>query len=168
MSEKRIIGNIAGYHGIRGEMKIFPLLDDLGAFYNFKEIDIEGKTYELRSVRNHKQFILVTLAGVESLTEAEKLKGYVEAELNDDLAIGEIYIDDLISMPVIDQNDKPVGIVSNYYSTGQNLVGIEAIEELNCKREILLPYVDEFILEVNKEKRYLKVKLEADMLELAQ
>lgn len=168
MSEKRIIGNIAGYHGVKGEIKIFPLLDDLGLFYDFEELTIEDKAFKVNSIRNHKQFILVTLEGINSLTEAEAIKGYVKADLNEDLAEGEIYIDDLISMPVIDQNDNKVGVVSNYYSTGQNLVGIEAIEELACKREILLPYVDEFILEVNKEKGFLKVKLEADMLELAQ
>lgn len=168
MSKKRIIGNIAGYHGIRGEIKIYPLLDDLGLFYDFKEFLIDSKIYKINSVRNHKHFILVTLEGINSLNDAELLKGDVQADLNEELAEGEIYIEDLISMPVLDQNDSKVGLVKNYYSTGQNLIGVDAVEELKCKREILIPYVDEFILEVNKEKGYIKVKLEADLLELAQ
>jgi 16S rRNA processing protein RimM len=168
MSEKRIIGNIAGYHGVRGEIKIYPLLDDLGCFYDFDELEIDDKTFKVNSVRNHKDFILVTLEGVNSLNDAELLKGHVKADFNEELLDDEIYIEDLISMPVRDQDDKEVGVIKNYYSSGQNLIGIEAVKELKCKREILVPYVEEFILEVNKEDGFIRVKLDEDLLELAQ
>ncbi len=164
----RIVGNIAGFHGLKGEIKVYPLVDDIACFYDFEKIEIEDQSYTVDSVRNHKNFVLVKLKEFNSLTEVEGLKGYVKAVMDEELTEDEIYIDDLISMPVIDQNDKRVGTVTNYYSSGQKLVAISALPELECKREILLPFVDEFILEINKEKGFLKVKLETDMLELAQ
>lgn len=166
-NEKRIVGNIAGYHGVKGEIKIYPLLDDLGLFYDFEEIEIADKSYEIESARNHKNFVLVKLKGFNSLNEVEALTGYVKAELNESLTENEIYIDDLIGMPVLNQDDKELGKVKNYYSAGQKLVEIKANPDWNCKREILLPFVDEYILEINKEKLFLKVKVEEDILELA-
>lgn len=168
MPTRRIIGNIAGYHGVKGEIKVFPLLDDLALFYDFKKLYISGKSFEIDSTRNHKNVLLVKLKDVNSLTEAESLTGYVEADLDEELTENEIYIEDLISLPVHDQDDNLIGKVSNYYSAGQKLVGIEALDSLNCKRELLIPFVDDFIIEINKVKGFLKVNLTDDLLELAQ
>lgn len=163
----RVVGNIAGFHGIKGEIKIFPLLDDIKDFYDFKELEIEGKLYEIDSVRNHKSFLLVKLVDFNSLTEVENFKGHVKADLNEELNENEIYIEDLISLPVLDQDSNTVGEVSNYYSSGQKLVGIKMNESFDCKRELLLPFVDEYIIEINKEEKFLKVKITDDILELA-
>jgi 16S rRNA processing protein RimM len=163
----RVVGNIAGFHGIKGEIKIFPLLDDIKDFYDFEKIEIENKLYEIESVRNHKNFLLVKLVGFNSLTEVEAFSGHVKADLNEELSDDEIYIEDLISLPVLDQSDTSIGEVSNYYSAGQKLVGIKMNDSFACKRELLLPFVDEYILEINKEKKFLKVKITDDILELA-
>lgn len=165
---KRIIGNIAGFHGLKGEIKIFPLLDDLGLFYDFEKLEIEDKEYEVDSVRNHKNCVLVKLKEFNSLTEVENMKGYVKAELNEELTEDEVYIDDLLKMKVFDQDDNELGKVENYYQSGQKLLAIKALDKYNCKREILIPFVDEFILSINKEEAYIKVKLEEGILELAQ
>ncbi len=164
----RVVGNISGFHGIKGEIKIHPLVDDLGLFYDFKEIEIGTKKYEIDSVRPHKSFLLVKLKDLNSLNDVEALSGYVKADLNEELAEGEIYIDDLISLDVLDEDSKTVGTVSNFYSSGQSLLGVNVIEELNCKRELLIPYVDEFILELNKKEGFIRIKLDEDLLELAQ
>ena len=166
-SKKRIVGNIAGFHGVKGEVKIFPLVDDLGLFYNFEKLEIDGKEFEIDSVRNHKNFVLVKFVGYDSLNEVEDFNGHVRAELDEELAADEVYIDDLIGMKVLDQNDKEIGEVSNYYSSGQNLLGIKAHDNMECKREILLPYVADFILELKKDSREIKVLLEEGILELA-
>ncbi len=41
--ERKIIGNIVGYHGIKGEIKLYPLFDDVEDLSDVEEIFIGEK-----------------------------------------------------------------------------------------------------------------------------
>lgn len=168
MSELRIVGKIFGFHGLKGEIKVYPLIDDLSFFESLDELVIDGKNYMIENSRLHKNAVLVKLKDFDSLSAVEDFSGYVSAFVDQELADSEIYIEDLKQMLVINDLNEEIGFVENFYDSNQQLIGIKANERLNCKREILLPFVDEFILEINKKDRYIKVKLEAGILELAQ
>ena len=163
----RIVGKIAGYHGIKGEIKIYPLLDDNKLFKKFGSVKIDGKDYKIISAREHKNCVLVMLDGIKSLNEAELIKGHVEAELSDELSDDEIYIQDLIGLKVLNEEDNLVGVVASFSEAGQKLISINLDEKFSQKRELLLPFVDEYIIDIAKDKSYIRVKLSEEILELA-
>jgi len=163
---KRIVGNIAGYHGIRGEIKIYPLVDDIQLFKSFKNLFISESVYKPLSVRFHKDFVLVVLEGISNLNQAQELKGYVSAELNEKLMDNEFYVSDLIGMSVFDQANSEIGIVSNYSKVGQKLLFIKLFDKFKAKSDLLIPFVEEYIISVNSNEKKLQINLTEELLEL--
>jgi 16S rRNA processing protein RimM len=163
---KRIVGNIAGYHGLKGDIKIFPLLDDPNNFLEFNSLHINSKSYQPVSIRFHKNFVLASLKEIDTLEKAEKLTGYVMAEFDDNLADNEYYISDLIEMRVFDQNNLEIGKVTNYSKLGQKLVFIKLFDNFQAKGELLVPFVEEYIISVSPIEKKLQINLTNELLEL--
>jgi 16S rRNA processing protein RimM len=165
---KRIVGNIAGYHGIKGEIKIYPLVDNLEIFKTFQHVYIDEKSYKPLSVRFHKDFVLVCLENIHDLNQAQLLKGYVSADIDEKLLDNEFYISDLIGMSVFDQKNNEIGKVSNYSKIGQKLLFIKLIEDFKAKSELLIPFVEEYIIAVNTSEKKIQINLSEELLELCQ
>ena len=164
---KRVVGKISGFHGIKGEIKIYPLVDDLEVFHNFKKIEINTKDYEVENIRFHKNNVLVLLKDHHDRNAVEGFSGYVQAELNEDLADTQYYISDLIGMTVTDQNSSIIGIVSDFSNQGQELIYIELIDKFAAKSDLIVPFVEDYILEV-KIGTHIQIKLDEGLLELCQ
>ena len=80
MSEMFTVGKIVNTHGVKGEIKVIPTTDDPKRFKKLKNIFVERKkleTYDIESVRYHKNFVLLKLKGIEDINTAELLKGSV-------------------------------------------------------------------------------------------
>jgi len=163
---QRIVGNISGYHGVRGEIKIYPLVDDPELFKKFKTLNIDSKSYTPVSIRFHKDFVLVCLKDIVSLDQAQNLSGYVSADLDEELLDNEFYISDLIGIKVFDQNNNEIGMVSNYSKVGQKLVFIRLFDDFNAKGELLVPFVEEYIISVSPNEKKLQINLTEELLEL--
>lgn len=160
---QRIIAKLAGFHGVKGEIKLLPLIDDLDVLEELEEILIGNNRYQISSQRSHKQWILVKLKGYDDLNSVEHLTGYVEANIEDDET--GYYIADLIGLSVIDETNKAVGKVVNYSSEAQDHIFIKLDASFKAKSDLILPFVEEYILEV-KLGEWLRVKLNEDLLEL--
>ena len=68
-------GKIVNTHGVTGEVKIEVWLDSPAFFKTFKRLFINGAEKKILSAREHKQFIIARLEGVEDLNAAMALKG---------------------------------------------------------------------------------------------
>ena len=163
---KRIVGNIAGYHGIRGEIKIYPLVDDIQLFKTFENLFILDTVYKPLSIRFHKDFVLVVLDGITNLNQAQELKGYVSADINEELEKNEFYVSDLIGLSVCDQENNEIGKVSNYSKIGQKLLYIKLFDNFHAKSELLVPFVEEYIISVKPSENKLQINLTEELLEL--
>ena len=89
MSQKRIIGKIIGFHGIRGEIKIFPLVDDHQIFSTIDQIYIGEKKYPLEkdgepyefsfsagiAIAHYKEPLALVLSNARHAQEVAKDKG---------------------------------------------------------------------------------------------
>ena len=75
MHQKLCVGEITNTHGIRGEVKVIPLTDDISAFDNIKKVSIDNKEYEIESYREHKSVLLVKFRGYDDINLVERLKG---------------------------------------------------------------------------------------------
>ncbi len=192
LTVRRVVAKLIGFHGIKGELKLYPLVDDLGVFDGFKQLHVilnevkdphaaaqEGGSFALRaqddydllSWREHKGMVLVMLKGIKDLTHAEQLfqpklrEIYVEAELEEQLEAGEHYIEDLKGMTLLDAETGQVLGKVKTCAEGAQLILVVSLASAN--KELLVPYVAEYIIEVDAVARTIRARITDDLLELA-
>ena len=166
MSQVRVIGKIIGYHGLKGEIKVFPLLDNFSLLDEVKELSVSSKTYKLNSVRVNKANLLIKLESIDDRTAAEKLTGYISAKIEDDLEEDEFYIDDLMGLDAYDDSGKLLGQVVNFSDTGQILLHIKLQEDYQKKNELLVPFVKKYIQTVNLNSKQVVISAIKELLDL--
>ena len=148
------VGVITQTHGIRGEVKVFPMTDDVRRFQDCKELLLdtgkEKKKVEIESVKFFKQFVILKFRGYDSINDIEAYKGkelYVTRENAVSLEQGEYFIADLIGLSVFDEEENRIGTLKDVIETGANDVYSVETDE----GEILLPAIRDCILDVDVE-----------------
>lgn len=155
------VGVIANTHGIKGEVKVYPTTDNLNRFDSLKDVIIDtGKEHinvEVQGVKYFKKMAILKFKGIDNINDVEKYKGkdlLVTRENAVPLEENEYYIADLIDMEVFDENGDRLGILNDVMQTGANDVYVIGLEN---GRELLLPNIDQCILEVNTEEKRMRV-----------
>ena len=59
MKDNIIIGKIFNVHGIKGELKVLPLTDDINRFKKLERCFIKGREYNAASARINKNHIIL-------------------------------------------------------------------------------------------------------------
>jgi 16S rRNA processing protein RimM len=124
--------------------------------------------------RNHGRIVL-TLEGIDSISKAEELEGLdvlVPAQERIELEDDAEYIDDLIGCTVLD-GDQPVGTVTGVEfpttSDGARRLA-EAAPLLTVEgpsgEEILIPYVQSFLISLDVAAKRIQMKLPDGLLDL--
>jgi len=157
------IGTIVGVHGIKGEVKIYPLTDNPDRFYDLDYVflgkegqDTEPIRYDVENVRLVKGMPLLKLEPVKDRNAAELLRKYnvyVDRENAVKLPEGRYLICDLINADIY-ENDRKIGVLRDVIQTGANDVYV--VEELDGS-ELLLPIIKECILNVDLENNRIDV-----------
>ena len=168
MDEYLAVGKVVNTHGVKGELKVIPMTSDLSRFEYllFVTVNHEGnyKEYRVKNCRIHKNFVLITLKGVENMNDAEKFKGHellVHRKHAKPLDEDEFYICDIIGMEVY-EGDTLLGILTDVLETGSNDVYI--ITDNNNK-EILLPAIKSVVENVDLEGRRMQVKIPEGLID---
>lgn len=162
------VGKIVNTHGIKGEVKVYPTVDDLGEFEGFDRVflDIRGKLteYPVEGVRVHKGMVLLKLEGVDSMTAGEALKN-TDVKITRDMASpcgeDEYYIKDLYGMAVFDDHGKEIGEIKDILFTGANDVYVIKTNG----RDILLPAIKQCVLSVNAAENKMVIHLLEGLVE---
>ena len=140
------IGRYVNTHGIKGEIRLLSTFRYKSKVFKpgFKfYIGKEKLEYEVESYRPHKNFDMFIFKDIHDINQIEHLKGsfvYINKEdlildKNEYLAIDLIGFDAII-------DDKLVGKVTDVIDTPAN-------EVLRINDDILVPYVKEFIKDVD-------------------
>lgn len=155
------VGVIANTHGIRGEVKVYPTTDDLNRFDQLKEVILDtGREHiylQVQGVRYFKNMAILKFKGIDNINDVEKYKGkdlLVTRENAVPLEENEYYIADLIDMEVYNEDGSRLGILNDVMQTGANDVYVIALEN---GKELLLPNIDQCILDVNTEENKMTV-----------
>ena len=163
MQEYFEIGQIVNTFGIKGEVKVNPFTDDVEQFEKLKSIlVVKNKQLvemEIENVRYQKHLVILKLKNIEDMNTAERYKGcYIKIHRKDarKLPEGTYFIADIIGSQVITDDGKILGIVDDIYNTGSNDVYVIK-DELG--KQILLPGIDDVILNVDIEKQIVTVHL---------
>lgn len=170
MVSKLRVGVISSTHGIRGEVKVFPTTDDPKRFKFLKQVILEARRetreLEIENVKFFKQFVILKFKGIDNINDIEKYKGaelWVTRENAVPLEEGEYFIADLIGLRVMTDEGKLLGIMKDVLQTGANDVYEVTMED---GKDILLPVIDECILDVDLEKGEILVHVMDGLLDL--
>lgn len=157
------IGAITKTHGVHGEVKIFPMTDDVKRFKKLKTTILDtGKEkieLEIEGVKFFKQFVILKFKGYDSIESIEKYCGkgiFVTRENAVKLKKDEYFIADLIDMKVVDEKGEAIGIIEDVMQTGANDV---YVINMNDGQELLLPAIKECVLAVNMDERIMTVHI---------
>ncbi|MDO3378810.1 ribosome maturation factor RimM [Geoalkalibacter halelectricus] len=166
------VGTVTGTHGLRGDIKVRPLTPGstsiLAAQTLWLRRETEGDflTYKLRKASVHKASLLVRLEGVESIDAAAPLKGalvFMSREELPDLEEGQSYWYELQGAEVIDRRLGSIGTLEDVFETAAHDVYVVQ----GRFGEVLIPAVDEFILEFDEENACLHVDLPLGLVDEA-
>lgn len=157
------VGRISGPHGIRGELKVESLTDFPERFLPGSPLLLVTPAGEVRetrvvSSRVHKGRYLLFLEGVEDRTVAERIRGGFLKVTQEDLTPlpgGQYYQFELIGLSVVTEEGRALGEVREVLPTGGNLVLVVG----GKGREILLPYIDDVVKQVDLEGKRVTVHL---------
>lgn len=158
------IGKIVNTHGVKGELKVIPLTDDITVFSELKDTYIEDHFYRMTNIRIHKDVLLVTLEGLDNKTDADKLIGKLletEREKLRKLKEDQYYICDIIGLRIIDEDLGNIGTVNDIIKTGSNDVYVTKYKS----KDVCIPAVSDVINEINIKEGYMKIKLPKGIIE---
>lgn len=162
------IGKIISLHGIKGEIKIFPLtddikrFDDLTTFYIIESEDAEdsafekAKTYEKETVKYIKNTCILKIKGFDKIEDSTKLIGknvYVDRLNATKLDRDEYFIVDLLGLKCY-KNNEFIGNVKDIMKTKAN--SILVID--NKGKDLLVPMVSDFIERIDIKNSVVKIK----------
>ena len=146
-------GEIVNVHGLRGEVKVLCWLDDPEMLCEFDRCRIGGKEFEMEQVRVQKTCNLVKLEGIDTVEEAQKMRGKKLELYREDIDEEVIFAAELIGMEVFSEGNK-IGKITDVLDYPGNSVYV-----VKGQYEYMIPAVNQFILSTDMEKNEMQVKL---------
>ena len=149
-------GEIVTTHGVRGEIKVMSWLDSPEMLCDFERCCIDGTEYTISNCRVQKSCNLVKIQGIDSMEDAQAMRGKIiqlyRADISDDV----IFAVELLGVDVY-SNDIQIGKITNvldYPGNSVYVVGDETKKDL-----YMIPAVKEFILSTDLDQNMMQVKL---------
>lgn len=161
--DKIVIGKIVNVVGLKGEVKVYSYAEEPDRFERLEKIFLgteeKNNEYVVTKVRYKGDMVILTLDGVTDRNAAEALKESMvlmdEADL-EELPEGVYYIKDLIGMKVVSDSGVELGTLKDINTnTAQRVYEVAR----PGKPDILIPGVDEFILDTDIDNRVITVKV---------
>ncbi len=173
MSDERLlnIGKIVNTHGIKGEVKVWPQTDFPEVRFKagskllmFPPETGEPITIEVTASREQKKMFVLKLKGFDNINQVEKYKGW-ELKVSDaervPLPEGEYYFRDIVGCAVETEEGEQLGTVTDILSPGANDIWVVKMPK---GKELLLPVIDDVVLDVDIVSRKIKVHLMEGLL----
>ena len=145
-------GEIVTTHGVKGEVKVMPWVDGPDILCEFDRCRIAGKEYEIKSCRVQKTCNLVKLSGVDTMEEAQAMRGKVLELYREDIDDEVIFAAELIGVEVY-ASGVLLGKITEVLDYPGNSVYV-----VNGEHEYMIPAMKEFVLSTDLETNTMQVK----------
>ena len=149
MKDKITVGQIINTHGIKGELKVYPLTDDIKRFKKLKYVLLDGEEKKVLWCKLQNDKAILKLEGIDTMDAAEKLKTkYLQVKREDAVKLpeGGYFVVDIIGCKVIDTKGEEVGEVKEVIFTGSN-----DVYWVKGKKDIMVPVIDSVVKEIDVE-----------------
>ena len=147
-------GEIVTTHGVRGEVKVLSWLDSPEMLCEFDRCRISGREYVMDSVRVQKTCNLVKLRGVDTMEDAQKLRGKtMELYREGTSPTSSSFAAELVDVEVY-ADGACIGKIKEVLDYPGNSVYV-----VQGERQYRVPAVKEFILSTDLERNQMQVKL---------
>ena len=146
-------GEIVNTHGIRGEMKVLPWLDSPEMLCEFDRCRIDGREYDMESVRIQKTCNLVKLKGVDTMEAAQALRGKTVELYREDIDDEVIFAAELIGVEVFCDGEL-LGKITDVLDYPGNSVYV-----VKGEHEYMIPAVKQFVLSTDLEQNCMQVAI---------
>ena len=151
-------GQVVGTHGVRGELRVQPWCDSPAQFAPLTTLYWdEGGTPVKVKCRPHKNIALVKIEGIDTVQEANLLRGKVLYLDRDDITLepGRHFIRDLIGLKVVDADTgEEYGVLTDVSETGAN-----DVYHMDRKgKEILIPAIPPVIIETDVDAGIMRIR----------
>jgi 16S rRNA processing protein RimM len=172
------IGKITKPVGLKGYVKVFSLTDFPERYKKLVQVKIysekektviqnrfsNSEDFLIKDVIFDKEFLRVLFENYEDIKLTDILIGcFIVIEESERMKLdkGQYYLYDIIGLDVI-TNDKKIGtLVSIENYGGQDLLKIKLTED---NKEVLIPFVDDFIKNVDVVKKIIEIEVIDGML----
>lgn len=165
--EYTIIGKITGTHGIKGDLKVYPLTDSTERFFDLAKVYIGDEKIEvqLNSVKLHKGIVLLKFEGLEDINKVLNFKDeyvYVDEDDKVELPENHYFISDLLGCSVYDKKESLIGTITDVIQNSANDVYVVTNES---GKDYLIPAVEAFVVLVDVESKKMIVDPIEGMIE---
>jgi len=163
------IGAITATHGVKGEVKVFPMTDDIKRFKGAKGVILKTPHEEIKvdivSARAQKNLVIIKFAGIDNINDVEKYKGcglFVTEDNRVKLSKDEYFASDLMGMEVFTEEGTLLGKVEDVLFTGANDVYVVKTNE----KEVLIPAIKDVIKNVDIASNKMTIHLLDGLLDI--
>lgn len=148
MEQTLKIGLIVKPQGIKGEVKVQPLTDDINRFKKLKEVIIEEKNYRVLNAVIGGGVVFLTLSGIPDRNTAETLRGkflHVKREDAVSLPEGRYFVADIIGCTVVTDKDQTVGEIIEVTSARTDIFTVKCTDG----RIMRFPFLNDAVIKVD-------------------
>lgn len=162
-----LIGEISRPHGVRGEVRVVPYTDVPERFTWLETVYLgedDPQPTAVEAARLHQGVILLKLAGVDDRDAAGMLRGlWVQVPESEAIPLeeGEYFLYQLFGLAVYSDDGRHLGELTDVIETGANNVFVVQ----GAEREILLPDIDDVVLDIDFDNGRLTVHLLPGLLD---
>lgn len=160
-----VVGRVLRPHGIRGELRVGIITDyperlkQHACFYLAPPDSPEAvRRHPVEKLRQHGEVLLLKLSGCNDRSAADELRGMlVQIPIEEAVPLeeGEYYHSQLVGVRVKTESGELLGHVVEVLETGANDVYVVR----GPRGDVLLPAVDDVVLELDLEARRMVVHL---------
>ncbi|CAN5140369.1 ribosome maturation factor RimM [soil metagenome] len=166
-----MVGYVSGAYGLNGWVRIKPYSSDADALLNARTWWIDKPDLhdvEMLQSKIHSGDVVAQLMGVAGRDAAEALKGaavQISRKYFPALSDDEYYWVDLIGLQVVDLQGESLGVVRELMDNGAHPIlqvspptsdGVAEVKS-DTRRELLIPFVDQFVKTVDQKARVITV-----------
>ena len=168
-----VVGRLRKPHGLKGDCAVFPLTDEPAeVFAPGRRLWLKDLAGELvagplvieRSRPYHREWLLA-FRDYSRIEAVEPWRGHFLAAESAELrppADGEVYLHELVGFAVRDAAGDSLGLVTRTVDTPTGLM----LEVQGPRREFLMPFKKEFVVELDREARRLVVTLPEGLVDV--
>ena len=152
-------GKIVSTHGIKGELRVIPWTNQPEHLLDFSRFFLDNKgsqSIKITASRLHKNMLLIKVKGINSIEEANTLRGKVLYLNRSDDPDDTPYIQDYFGISVTDADTgKSYGKVTDIIITGANDVFVLKDDK---GTERLVPDIPHVVLDIDLDERTIIIR----------